>query len=143
VEKPAGNRPRQRPVQDLELFADERCSKAILDFLATTEVGRTARPPVADEEPGSEASEKRDTLHGWRRKRGRWERGRKIRGRGVYRLSFLSLFLIFHVNRRGGHIVTGTLGGSVVAGKRLCNLFIGMMKQKNMGILTACTDESP
>jgi len=25
-----------------ELFADERCSKAILDFLATTEVGRTA-----------------------------------------------------------------------------------------------------
>ena len=40
-----------------ELFADERCSKAILDFLATTEVGRTAGPPVADEEPGSEASE--------------------------------------------------------------------------------------
>ena len=38
-----------------ELFADERCSKAILDFLATTEVRRTAGPPVADEEPGSEA----------------------------------------------------------------------------------------
>ena len=31
-----------------ELFADERCSKVILDFLATTEVGRTAGPPVAD-----------------------------------------------------------------------------------------------
>jgi len=41
----------------LELFADERCSKAILDFLATTEVGRTVGLPVADEEPGSEASE--------------------------------------------------------------------------------------
>jgi len=40
-----------------ELFADERCSKAILDFLATTEVGQTAGPPVADEGPGSEASE--------------------------------------------------------------------------------------
>jgi len=40
-----------------ELFADERCSKAILDFLATTEVGRTAGPPVADEEPGNGASE--------------------------------------------------------------------------------------
>jgi len=32
-------------------------SKAISDFLATTEVGRTAGPLVADEEPGSEASE--------------------------------------------------------------------------------------
>jgi len=41
-----------------ELFADERCSKAILDFLATTEVGRTAVPPVVDEEPGSEVSER-------------------------------------------------------------------------------------
>jgi len=37
-----------------ELFADERCSKAIPDFLATTE---TAGPLVADEKPGSEASE--------------------------------------------------------------------------------------
>jgi len=37
-----------------ELFADDR---SILDFLATTEVGRTAGPQVADEEPGSEASE--------------------------------------------------------------------------------------
>ena len=35
-----------------ELFADERCSKAIL------EVGRTAGPPVADEEPGSEGEER-------------------------------------------------------------------------------------
>ena len=40
-----------------ELSADERCSEAILDFLATTEVGRTAGPPVVDKEPGSEASE--------------------------------------------------------------------------------------
>jgi len=42
-----------------ELFADERCSQAILDFLATTDVGRTAGPQVAEEgEVGaSEASE--------------------------------------------------------------------------------------
>ena len=32
-----------------KLFADERCSKEILDFLATTEVGRDSGPPVADE----------------------------------------------------------------------------------------------
>jgi len=30
-----------------ELFADERCSKATLDFLATTDVGKTAGPPEA------------------------------------------------------------------------------------------------
>jgi len=40
-----------------ELVTDERCSKAIPDFLATKEVGRTAGPPVVDKEPGSEASE--------------------------------------------------------------------------------------
>jgi len=40
-----------------ELFADERCSKAILDFLATTDVGKTARPLVAAaEEAGSGVS---------------------------------------------------------------------------------------
>ena len=30
-----------------KLFADERCSQAILNFLATTDVGRTAGPSVA------------------------------------------------------------------------------------------------
>jgi len=42
-----------------ELLADERCSQAVLDFLATTKVGRTSGPPVADEEEdtASEASE--------------------------------------------------------------------------------------
>ena len=35
-----------------ELFADERCSQAILDFLATTGVGRKAGPPVAEEGEG-------------------------------------------------------------------------------------------
>jgi len=45
-----------------ELLADERCSQAILDFLATTDVGRTAGPPVAEEgeEGASEASEWED-----------------------------------------------------------------------------------
>jgi len=30
-----------------ELFANERCSEAVPDFLTTTEVGRAAGPPVA------------------------------------------------------------------------------------------------
>jgi len=40
-------------------FVDERCSQAILDSLATTDVGKTAGPPVAatEEEAGSEASQ--------------------------------------------------------------------------------------
>jgi len=42
-----------------ELLADERCSQAMLDFLATTDIGRTSGPPVASEEEdaASEASE--------------------------------------------------------------------------------------
>ena len=45
-----------------ELFAGERCSQALLDSLATTDVGRTAGPPVAEEgeEGASEASEWED-----------------------------------------------------------------------------------
>ena len=33
----------------VELFADKRCSQAILDFLAKIDVGRMAGPPVAEE----------------------------------------------------------------------------------------------
>jgi len=33
-----------------ELFADQRCSQAILDFLATTDIGRMAGPLVVEEE---------------------------------------------------------------------------------------------
>jgi len=42
-----------------ELLADERCSQAVLVFLATTDVGRTSGPPVAADGDGeaSEASE--------------------------------------------------------------------------------------
>jgi len=42
-----------------ELLADERCSQAVLEFLANTGVGRTSGPPAAGEEDGeaSEASE--------------------------------------------------------------------------------------
>jgi len=42
-----------------ELLADERCSQAVLQFLATTDVGRTSGPPVAEDEEdaASEASE--------------------------------------------------------------------------------------
>jgi len=38
-----------------ELFADRRCSRAVLDFLASTEVGKTV--PAVEEDTGSEASE--------------------------------------------------------------------------------------
>jgi len=41
-----------------DLFADPRCSQAILDFLATTQVGRRApKPEEEDEDDRSEASE--------------------------------------------------------------------------------------
>jgi len=45
-----------------ELFADERCRQALLDFLATTDIERTADPPVAEEgeEGASEALEWED-----------------------------------------------------------------------------------
>jgi len=33
-----------------ELLADERCSQAVLQFFATTDVGRTSGPPVAEDE---------------------------------------------------------------------------------------------
>jgi len=47
------------------LFADERCSKAILDLLATTDVGKTAGSPVAAAEgAGSEVSEWENRGHG-------------------------------------------------------------------------------
>jgi len=39
-----------------ELVADERCTRAVLDFLATMDVGRTV-PPGEKEEERSEASE--------------------------------------------------------------------------------------
>jgi len=42
-----------------KLLADQRCSQAVLTFLATTDVGRTSGPPAADEneDAASEASE--------------------------------------------------------------------------------------
>jgi len=82
-----------------ELFADERCSKVILDIQATTEIGRTAGSPVADENRGSEASE-------WgKREREEYlaQVAERALGEGVedwvYRLSFFFLFL-FHFKHR-------------------------------------------
>ena len=42
-----------------ELLADERCSQAVLQFFAATDVGWTSGPPVAEggEDAASEASE--------------------------------------------------------------------------------------
>ena len=42
------------PIRDL--LADDRCSRAVLDFLSTTDVGRLALAPV-EEDAQSEASE--------------------------------------------------------------------------------------
>ena len=75
-----------------ELLADERCSQAVLDFLANTDVGRTSGPPVAEEEDeaASEASEwKRGNRRSgigreWRRRSG-W--GRSFEGDGFLFLS--------------------------------------------------------
>ena len=102
-----------------ELFADERCSKAILDFLAITEVGRTAGPPVADEEPGSEGEERTRGIPctgGGGRGVGRG--GGRLGCGGVYYR--FSLSFLFHMSSTegggGGHTVEGALGGSAVAG---------------------------
>jgi hypothetical protein len=54
VRKETGRGKRRWKVRDL--LADERCSRAVLDFLATTEVGRRV-PAPAEEDAQSEASE--------------------------------------------------------------------------------------
>jgi len=72
-----------------ELLADERCSQAVLQFLATTDVGRTSGPPVAEGEEDA-ASEARDQWSGL----GRGERRR--RGWGRSREGDKFFFLSFH-----------------------------------------------
>jgi len=46
---------REEPVEIQDLLADERCSRAVLDFLTPTDVGR--RVPVEEEDTVSEVSE--------------------------------------------------------------------------------------
>jgi len=43
------------PTKTAWLLADERCSQAVLVFLATTDVERTSGPPVAEEGDGAAA----------------------------------------------------------------------------------------
>jgi hypothetical protein len=43
-----------------DLFEDERCTRLILDFLRTTDVGRRMEPEAAGKEAQSEASERRE-----------------------------------------------------------------------------------
>jgi len=75
--------------QIAELLADERCSQAVLGFLATTDVGRTSGPTVAADEDGaaSEASEW-DAREQADRRRSAW---RRRNGLG-WRLGGISLF---------------------------------------------------
>jgi len=125
---PGPTRGRDR-INIAELLADEQCSQAVLDFLATTDVGRTAGPPVANEEDGtaSEASEweaRERSERDWERME---EEDRQTGGGSLMGISFFYTisnflyFLCYHYTgcawRRGSHIMTGTLGGTVVAGK--------------------------
>ena len=76
-----------------ELLADERCSQAVLVFLATTDVGRPPGPPVAEEGDGA-ASE----ALGWENREQLAGRG-EARGRGTGRITvrFSSITLYFSV----------------------------------------------
>jgi hypothetical protein len=60
-----------------DLFADERCSRAILDLLATTDVGQripdTAEDTQSEMSKGNLGSGKRRQKRGGRRRRG-WGR---------------------------------------------------------------------
>jgi len=86
--------------QIAELLA-ERCSQAVLDFLATTDVGRTSGPTAAADEGGaaSEASEW-DRRSGWR---SAWQRRNGLGGGlGAYHSFSLTLnfFISFVLNYR-------------------------------------------
>jgi len=48
---------RKRRWKMAELFADERCSGSILEFLRTTDVGKMVPPPRADAESEASAAE--------------------------------------------------------------------------------------
>jgi hypothetical protein len=69
-----GNREGKDWFRNRDVFADDRCSQAILDYLATTQVGRRVPNPAA-EDARSEASE-----WGLRERRKRY--GEEIEGRG-------------------------------------------------------------
>ena len=75
-----------------ELLADERCSQAVLQFFATTDLGRTSGPPTTEdgEDAASEVSEweARDQ-RSWL---GRGERGRRGWGRSRAIFTFFTHF---------------------------------------------------
>jgi len=81
-----------------ELLADQRCSQAVLTFLATTDVGRTSGPPVADEneDAASEASEweaREQEEWAWERREEEERLGREQDG---YQGGGFTVFSIFH-----------------------------------------------
>jgi len=139
TEDSLGDRPRDpqapRPgdrTNIAELLADQWCSQAVLDFLATTDVGRTAGPPVANEEADAagEASEweARERVEwDWERMEEEDRLGAEFLGGYLtfYTISNFLYFLCYHytgcawrlVGARKPHIMTGALGGTVVAWK--------------------------
>jgi len=88
-----------------ELLADERCSQAVLVFLATTDVGRTPGPPAAGDGDGeaSEASESEgreceERLAFLRRKRKGLGPGVRLLSIACYFLwSFICLSFVLHL----------------------------------------------
>jgi len=101
-EAPRLGRGRDRP-KIAKLFADEQCKKAILDFLATIDVGKTAGPRVVEVvEAGGEAARPRS-----RRAQGTPRTdcgGRGEVGRGEVGSICFSLFVFFLF----GHLRAGS-----------------------------------
>ena len=98
-----------------ELFADERSRRSWTPWQKRKSDGQRAHRWRTRNQAARPRSGKREnarnTLH-------RWRRGRKIRGQGDYRFSFLPLFLLISYAEhrkaeegRRGHIVTGTRSG--------------------------------
>ena len=113
----------QRPVQDLGALRRREMQQGDPRLPGNNGSRTDSGPPVADEEPGRGLVMGREDA-----RKGRWERGRKIRGRGYYRLSFFLFFFsfLFHVKHRKAEEGRarkphrgGDLGGSVVARKRV------------------------
>jgi len=106
-----------------ELLADERCSQAVLVFLATTEVERTSGPPMAGDGDG-EASEASVGRQG---ARGAWGGVRRISvslGRSLFSLIFHLSFLLHSGGQRvGDFILTALCNPFVEAVNCSCTYF--------------------
>jgi hypothetical protein len=69
-----GDGAREEPLEGPDLLADERCSRAVLDYLATTDVGRLVPTPVEEDaqrrQSGNSESRENERRRGGQRLRG-------------------------------------------------------------------------